>query len=92
MKELTESNMPFTIGIQNEWQWEVMLKHGHKGGVAVDATFGMNEKNVHFTPLQCCLWCTMPFIMPCLSSPLSHRAATGRPQFPYYLCSSLFPV
>ena len=44
--ELTGENMPFTIGIQTPWQREMMLKHGDKGGILVDATFGTNEKKV----------------------------------------------
>ena len=31
--ELNGSNMPFTIGFQDEWQRQMMLKHGHEGGV-----------------------------------------------------------
>ncbi|KAG0618725.1 hypothetical protein M758_4G088100 [Ceratodon purpureus] len=42
--ELTGSNMPFTIGIQTEWQRKMMLEHGHRSGISVDATFGTNEK------------------------------------------------
>jgi hypothetical protein len=44
--ELTSQNMPFTIGIQTKWQNEMMLKHGHRGGISVDATFGTNDKKV----------------------------------------------
>lgn len=44
--ELTGVNMPFTIGIQTLWQKEMMLKHGHRSGISVDATFGTNEKKV----------------------------------------------
>lgn len=44
--ELTGKNMPFTIGIQTEWQKQMMLKHGHRGGISVDATFGTNDKKV----------------------------------------------
>lgn len=46
--ELTSSNMPFTIRIQNGWQREMILRHGHHSGVAMDATFGINEKKVAF--------------------------------------------
>ena len=31
--KLTGSNMPFTIGIQNGWQRQMMLMQGHHGGV-----------------------------------------------------------
>jgi hypothetical protein len=42
-RELNSDNMPFTIGIKTEWQMKKMLKHGHKGGEAIDATFGTNH-------------------------------------------------
>ena len=41
---LWEGNIPFTIGMQTNWQWEAMLKHGHKSGIFIDATFGTNVK------------------------------------------------
>ena len=44
--ELTGQNMPFTIGIQTPWQKEMMLEHGHRSGISVDATFETNEKKV----------------------------------------------
>ena len=44
--ELTGANMPFTIGIQTAWQRKMMLQHGHRRGISVDATFGTNEKKV----------------------------------------------
>jgi hypothetical protein len=43
---LNGQNMPFILGIQTPWQRERMIEHGHQGGVAVDATFGTNEKKV----------------------------------------------
>jgi hypothetical protein len=43
---LSKQNMPFTLGIQTPWQREMMIEHGHQGGVKVDATFGTNEKKV----------------------------------------------
>jgi len=39
-------NMSFTLVIQTPWQREVMIEHGHQGGVAIDASFGTNEKKV----------------------------------------------
>jgi ubiquinone/menaquinone biosynthesis C-methylase UbiE len=43
---LTRQNMLFTLGTQTLWQREMMIEHGHQGGVAVDITFGTNEKKV----------------------------------------------
>jgi hypothetical protein len=36
-------NMPFTIGIQIEWQQYMILQHGHESGVIIDATFETNK-------------------------------------------------
>jgi hypothetical protein len=43
---ITRDNIPFTIGIQTAWQEEMMLKHGHKKAVSIDATFATNENKV----------------------------------------------
>jgi hypothetical protein len=32
------------MGIQTPWQREMMIEHGHQGGVAIDVTFKTNEK------------------------------------------------
>ena len=53
--ELTGQNMPFTIGIQTAWQKRMMLQHGHRRGISVDATFGTNDKKVIF------LWNSLSF-------------------------------
>ena len=42
----SQTELPFTIGIQTEWQLEMMLKFGHHRAVSCDATFGTNEKKV----------------------------------------------
>ncbi len=41
---ITGQNMPFTMSTQTPWQREMMIEHGHQRGVAVDVTFGTNEK------------------------------------------------
>ena len=43
---ITRENIPFTIGIQTSWQRDMMLKHGHKKAVSIDATFATNENKV----------------------------------------------
>ena len=43
---ITRANIPFTIGIQTAWQQDMMLKHGHKKAVSIDATFATNENKV----------------------------------------------
>ena len=36
------TDLPFILGIQTPWQKDLMLKHGHNGAIAMDATFGTN--------------------------------------------------
>ena len=43
---ITRYNIPFTIGIHTSWQTDMMLKHGHKKAVSIDATFATNENKV----------------------------------------------
>jgi hypothetical protein len=43
---LIGQNMPFILGIQTPWQREMIIEHWHQGGVAIDANFQTNEKNV----------------------------------------------
>jgi D-alanyl-D-alanine dipeptidase len=46
---LIKQNMAFTIGIQTPWQREMVIEHGHQRGVAIDVTFGTNEKKaIHY--------------------------------------------
>ena len=45
-KEFIGFNMPFTIGIQDKWQWKMMLMYGHNWDVSADATFKVNEKKM----------------------------------------------
>lgn len=39
-------DMPFTLDIQTEWQKDIMSRHMHMKGVAIDPTFGTNENKV----------------------------------------------
>ena len=43
---ITRENIPFTIGIQISWQRDMMLRHGHKKTISIDATFATNENKV----------------------------------------------
>jgi hypothetical protein len=43
---ITRDNIPFTIGIHTSWQQDMMLKHGQKKIVSIDATFATNENKV----------------------------------------------
>jgi hypothetical protein len=43
--------MPFILGIQTPWQKEMMIEHGHQGGVAVDATFGERSHTYYWGTL-----------------------------------------
>jgi hypothetical protein len=44
--ELTGENMTFIIGIQNQFQFQMMLEHRHESAVSLDATFGTNQGKV----------------------------------------------
>ena len=50
--QLNGDNIPFTIGIQTSWQRLMMAKHGHGGGISIDATFGTNDKKVFQYPIR----------------------------------------
>jgi hypothetical protein len=43
---LIGQNMPFILNIQTPWKREMMIEHGNRRGVAINATFGANEKKV----------------------------------------------
>ena len=42
----TQNDVPFTIGIQTEWQLEMMAKFGHNIALSIDATFGTSQTRV----------------------------------------------
>ena len=42
---------PFTLGIQMQWQFDVMLKWGNDGAILMDATFGNNHMKYHLFTL-----------------------------------------
>ena len=42
----TQSDAPFTLGIQTEWQLEMMVKFGHNSALAIDTTFGTTQTRV----------------------------------------------
>jgi hypothetical protein len=41
-----QDETPFRLGIQTPWQFEMMLKFGNGGPMAMDATFGTNHARV----------------------------------------------
>jgi hypothetical protein len=46
----------YTLGIQTEWQLQMMAYHGHKSAVSFDATFGTNAPRVPSTPVPFCFF------------------------------------
>ena len=42
----TQSEVPFTLGIQTEWQLEMMEKIGNNSALSIDATFGTTQTRV----------------------------------------------
>ena len=54
-----QNDSPFTLGIQSEWQLEMMVKFGHNSALSIDYTFGFSQTRVsHFS---------MSFEFPCHS-------------------------
>ena len=52
----TQSEAPFTLGIQTEWQLEMIEKFGHKSTLSIDATFGTTQTRVRHCPLRVSLF------------------------------------
>ena len=46
LNSYTQNESPFTIGIQTEWQLEMMDKFGHNSALSIDATFGTTQTRV----------------------------------------------
>lgn len=46
-----QDDTPFTLGIQTQWQVEMLIKCGHNSAISIDATFGTSETRV-FHPLS----------------------------------------
>ena len=42
---------PFCLAIQTEWQLQMMVRHGHKRALSMDATFSINEPKVSMSPI-----------------------------------------
>ena len=56
LNSTTRSEAPFTIGIQTEWQLEMMKKFGNNNTISIDATFGTTQTRVrHSTLILFCL-------------------------------------
>ena len=54
-----QNNSPFTLGIQSEWQLEMMVKLGHNSALSIDSTFGTSQTRVSHI--------SMSFEFPCHS-------------------------
>ncbi len=54
-QDASENNgihVPFTIGIQNSSQLQVMVSLGDNGAISMDVTFGTNDVKFHFFTLM----------------------------------------
>ena len=47
-----QNDSPFTLGIQSEWQLQMMIKFGHKSALSIDATFGTSQTRVSHSSLS----------------------------------------
>lgn len=45
---MKQDDTPFTLGIQTEWQYDMMLKYGNGGMLAIDATFSTSHTAVRY--------------------------------------------
>ena len=43
---------PFCLAIQTDWQLEMMVKHGHRNALSMDATFSTNSPKVLLFAIQ----------------------------------------
>jgi hypothetical protein len=50
----TQDDSPFTIGIQTEWQLEMMANFGHNSALSIDATFGTSQTRVRSCSARSC--------------------------------------
>jgi hypothetical protein len=51
LNSTTQCDAPFTIGIQNEWQLEMLAKFGHNNALSIEATFGTTQTRVRVFPI-----------------------------------------
>lgn len=47
-----QEDSPFTLGIQTEWQLQMMAKFGHNNALSLDATFGTSQTRVSHDSLS----------------------------------------
>lgn len=48
LNSMSQEGLPFTFGIQMEWQLEMMVRFGHNNVLSIDATFDTNQTHVSF--------------------------------------------
>ena len=63
-----QNDSPFTLGVQSEWQLEMMLKFRHNSVLSIDSTFGTKQTRVRHISVSfefpCHLVCFMDVILP----------------------------
>ena len=53
-----QNDSPFTLGVQSEWQLQMMVKFGHISVLSIDASFGTNQTRVSQHSLSFInIWC-----------------------------------
>ena len=52
----SQDDSPFTIGVQTEWQLEMMAKFGHNSALSIDATIGTNQTRVRLKSMSFNAW------------------------------------
>ena len=53
-----QEDAPFTLGIQTEWQQQIMARFGHNSAIAIDAIFGTTQTRVRliYILILCNYW------------------------------------
>jgi hypothetical protein len=46
LNEMRQDDTPFILGIQTDWQFQMMLKHGTGSALSMDSTFSTTETEV----------------------------------------------
>lgn len=46
LNNTNQEDIPFSLGIQTEWQQQLMARFGHNSAIAIDTTFGTNQTRV----------------------------------------------
>lgn len=70
----TKSDIPFTLGLQMEWQLETMMNFEHQSTLSIDTTFATNLIGARHTSMSFTMLCSVFNVLHLLTS-LTHVSA-----------------